>query len=88
MPEPVFAIRIGAAAIFSLADYVEQGILSPQQSALVQDAVVNKRNILITGGTGSGKTTLLNAIIQHMVAVDPTERIVIIEDTERNPVFG
>lgn len=79
--EPVFAIRIGAAAIFSLAYFVATEILSQQQAEIIQSAVANRRNILVTGGTGSGKTTLMNAIIQHMVVNDPTERIVIIEDT-------
>ena len=78
---PIFAIRIGAAAIFSLADYVATGIMSQQQAEFIKTAVKDRRNILVTGGTGSGKTTLLNAIIQHMVANEPTERIVIIEDT-------
>lgn len=81
VPEPVFAIRIGAAAVFSLADYVENGIMTEAQALLIKSAVEERRNILVTGGTGSGKTTLMNAIIQHMVVNDPAERIVIIEDT-------
>ena len=49
--------------------------------AVIEAAVSNHRNILVTGSTGSGKTTLVNAIINRMVVIDPTERIVIIEDT-------
>ncbi len=81
VPKPVFAIRIGAAAIFSLAEYVTKGIMSEQQAECIRTAVKDHRNILVTGGTGSGKTTLINAIIQDMVQNDPTERFVIIEDT-------
>jgi type IV secretion system protein VirB11 len=81
VPEPVFAIRIGAAAIFSLADYVACKIMTQRQADFIQAAVIDHRNILVTGGTGSGKTTLVNAIIKYMVAHDPSERIVIIEDT-------
>lgn len=81
VPDPVFAIRIGAATVFSLADYVAKDIMTEDQSLLIQAAINARRNILVTGGTGSGKTTLLNAIIKHMVINDPVERIVIIEDT-------
>ena len=81
VPKPVFSIRIGAAAIFSLADYVANNIMTEAQAGIIQLAVKARRNIMVTGGTGSGKTTLMNAIIRHMVANDNTERIVIIEDT-------
>ena len=46
--------------------------------ALLEGAVRERRNILISGGTGAGKTTLLNALA---AAIDPHERIVTIEDT-------
>lgn len=81
VPAPVFTIRIGAAIIFSLADYVAQDIMTQQQAEVIRTAIKDHRNILVTGGTGSGKTTLINAIIQEMVTNDHTERIVIIEDT-------
>src|SRR5262249_56587585 len=46
------------------------------------DAVHERRNIVIAGGTASGKTTLANALVREIVALgDPTERIVILEDT-------
>ena len=78
---PTFAIRKKAVAIFTLEDYVDALILSKAQYAVIQEAVRNHRNILVTGSTGSGKTTLVNAIINAMVTLDPTERIFIIEDT-------
>ena len=61
----------------SLAAHSASG---PQRRA-ISDAIDRHRNILIIGGTGSGKTTLVNAIINGMVETDPTERLVIIEDT-------
>jgi type IV secretion system protein VirB11 len=68
-------------AIFTLDQYVSDLSLTKEQHAVIQDAVKKHRNILVTGSTGSGKTTLVNAIINAMVAYDPTERIFIIEDT-------
>lgn len=81
VPAPTFAIRKRAVAIFTLGQYVEAGIMSAEQCALITDAINRHRNILVIGGTGSGKTTLVNAIINGMVETDPTERLVIIEDT-------
>lgn len=78
---PIFAIRKKAVAIFTLAQYVAAGIMTAAQSATLTDAIQQHRNILVIGGTGSGKTTLVNAIINAMVDADPTERVVIIEDT-------
>ena len=81
VPAPTFAIRKKAIAIFTLAEYVAAGIMTPAQLVVIEAAVKKHRNILVTGSTGSGKTTLVNAIINHMVVIDPSERIVIIEDT-------
>lgn len=78
---PTFAIRKKAAAIFTLDQYVESGIMTQAQNEILKDSVHAHRNILVIGGTGSGKTTLVNAIINEMVKSNPSERIVIIEDT-------
>lgn len=52
------------------------------QQKVLLDAVRERRNIVIAGGTVSGKTTLANALIREIVTLgDPTERIVILEDT-------
>jgi type IV secretion system protein TrbB len=77
---PIFAIRLAAVALFSLDDYVAQGVMNSNQADLIKSAVSAHKNILVSGGTGSGKTTLMNAIIQQIVINDHTERIVIIED--------
>ncbi len=81
VPAPTFAIRKKAVAIFTLDQYVASGVMTPQQREVLIEAVRAHRNILVIGGTGSGKTTLVNAIINQMVANDPTERVFIIEDT-------
>ncbi len=76
---PVFTIRKKALMIFSLDDYVTQGILTPTQKELLCAAVRDKKNILVVGGTGTGKTTLVNAVLNEIAATG--DRIVIIEDT-------
>lgn len=78
---PTFAIRRKAISIFTLEQYVANGILSPTHRSAIRQAIADHRNILVVGGTGSGKTTLVNAIINEMVSFDPSERIFIIEDT-------
>lgn len=45
---------------------------------MLRDAVRNKRNILVSGGTSSGKTTFVNALLQEILA---DERLILIEDT-------
>lgn len=78
---PTFTIRKKAVAIFTLDQYVENGVLSPRHCHVIKQAVREHRNLLVIGGTGSGKTTLINAIIFEMVLDNPDERIFILEDT-------
>jgi type IV secretion system protein TrbB len=76
----VFALRKPARVIFSLDDYVNQGILLPAQREALAAAVRARDNILIGGGTGSGKTTFANALVK-VIAEDTTDRVHIVEDT-------
>ncbi len=77
---PVFALRKPAKIVFTLRDYVAQGILTePQKDALV-GAIHGHDNLLIGGGTGSGKTTFTNALLK-VIADDTSDRVHIIEDT-------
>jgi len=76
---PAFAIRKPAVAVFTLGDYVAAGILAAGEATALREAVAERRNILVAGGTGTGKTTLANALLAEIAQSD--DRIVLIEDT-------
>jgi type IV secretion system protein VirB11 len=76
---PAFAIRKPAVAVFTLDDYADAGIMSAAQAAALRKAVIDRRNILVAGGTGTGKTTLTNALLAEVAKT--TDRVVLIEDT-------
>jgi pilus assembly protein CpaF len=58
-------------------ELVASGSLAAEAAALLEEAVRERRTLLVTGGTGSGKTTLLNALSAW---IDPAERVITIED--------
>jgi hypothetical protein len=60
---PALCIRLPAKKVFNLNDYVAKGILTVSQSQILHNAVMDRKNILLGGGTGSGKTTLANALL-------------------------
>ena len=76
---PCCSIRKPAARIYTLLDYVHGGIMSADAARILSTAVVERRNILVVGGTSSGKTTLANALLAEMADLD--ERVILIEDT-------
>lgn len=76
---PCFSIRKPATKIYTLVDYVADGILPPALATVLADAVSARRNILVAGGTSSGKTTLANALLAEMAKLN--ERVILIEDT-------
>jgi type IV secretion system protein VirB11 len=78
-PGPCFAIRKPAQRIYTLADYVSDGIMSAEVARALSLAVVERRNLLVAGGTSSGKTTLANALLAELAPRD--ERVILIEDT-------
>jgi P-type conjugative transfer ATPase TrbB len=74
---PAFAIRKPAVAVFTLGDYVAAGIMAADQAETLRQAVADRRNILVAGGTSTGKTTFLNALLKE---VPRAERLILIED--------
>jgi type IV secretion system protein TrbB len=76
---PAFAIRKPAVAVFTLEDYVAFGIMAEVQAETLRQAVRERRNVLVAGGTSTGKTTLTNALLAEVAKT--TDRVVLIEDT-------
>lgn len=76
---PAFAIRKPAVAVFTLDDYVTAGTMTAEQAEILRQAVADRRNILVAGGTSTGKTTLTNALLAEVSKT--SDRVVLIEDT-------
>jgi pilus assembly protein CpaF len=72
------AIRKFYPKRFHLAELVRIGAVTEELASVLQAAVRERKNILISGGAGTGKTTLLNALA---ASIPPDERVVVIEDT-------
>jgi type IV secretion system protein TrbB len=76
---PCFAVRKPADVLYRLADYVAARIMTVPQAEALGNAVRERKNILVVGGTSSGKTTLVNALLAEIAELN--ERVVILEDT-------
>src|SRR6266850_7180837 len=63
---------------FEIADLIATGTLTHALANRFEDYILQRRNLLICGGTGTGKTTLLNALGKF---IPPDERILLIEET-------
>ena len=63
---------------FEIEDLIRTGTLDRALANRLEDYLLQRRNLLISGGTGTGKTTLLTALGKFIPA---DERILLIEDT-------
>src|ERR1700691_2023550 len=63
---------------FEIEDLIRGGTLDRALANRLEDYLLQRRNILLSGGTGTGKTTLLTALGKFIPA---EERILLIEDT-------
>jgi pilus assembly protein CpaF len=74
---PSVTIRKFLSGNLTTDDLIAQGSLSEPAADFLQQAVGNKMNILVSGGTGTGKTTILNILSSY---IGRNERVVTIED--------
>lgn len=78
---PSFSLRKLASKVFTLSEYMTQGALSAEAVNFIEWAVMDRRNIVVVGGTSSGKTTFLNGVIDAIYRLTGSDRIVTLEDT-------
>jgi pilus assembly protein CpaF len=71
-------IRKFNARHFEMNDLIRCGTLNQPLANRLEDYVLHRKNILVTGGTGTGKTTLASILIKF---IPEDERILVIEDT-------
>jgi pilus assembly protein CpaF len=71
-------IRKFSARHFQLEDLIRRGTLDRPLANRLEDYVLKRKNILISGGTGTGKTTLAGLLAKF---IPEDERILVIEDT-------
>lgn len=90
---PGFSIRKKANKIIKLAEYLADGVITEKVIEIVKQAVIERKNIVVAGGTSSGKTTFVNAVIDCLSELCPKDRLIILEDTpelqssSKNTVF-
>ncbi len=75
---PCLTVRKFPLQRMTMDDLVEYGSISRAAATFLRAAVIDRKNILVSGGTGAGKTTLLNILSSF---IPFKERIVTIEDT-------
>jgi Flp pilus assembly CpaF family ATPase len=76
---PCLTIRRFPRQRLTIQDLIERHhSLTPAARDFLEAAVINRRNIIVAGGTGTGKTTMLNCLSEF---IPDKERIVTIEDT-------
>lgn len=82
---PIVTIRKFPDTPISMARLLELGSLTEAAAQVLEQMVISKYNIFISGGTGSGKTTFLNALSQF---IPEDERLITIEDSAELQIQG
>lgn len=77
------SIRPYPKVVVDRQQYVEWGGASEEIFDYLNQAILEKKNIVVAGGTGSGKTTLLRILIDMM---PKNERLIVVEDTTEHLV--
>ena len=75
---PIVTIRRFPDKPISIKDLINNKTITEEVANFLEQLVISKYNIFISGGTGSGKTTFLN-VLSNFIPID--ERIITIEDS-------
>ncbi len=75
---PTLTVRKFPAQRLTMEDLVEMGSVTTAAAMFLRACVIDRHNILVSGGTGTGKTTMLNVLSSF---IPFKERIITIEDT-------
>lgn len=75
-----FNIRKKSSCVYSLQEYVDRKIVTVNQADILTKAIIDRKNILVSGSPASGKTTLTNALLDVIATVRPEgHRVLILE---------
>lgn len=93
--QTTITIRKPPKKIFELDEYVKNGDMTLSQKKYLIEAIENKKNILLVGGTGTGKTSKISSLINELIGtkdriiiVEEVEEIMIKEDENKNPLIS
>jgi Flp pilus assembly CpaF family ATPase len=75
---PCLTIRKFPVNRFTIDRLIDNGSITSSAAMFLRSCVIDRRNILVSGGTGTGKTTMLNVLSGF---IPHRDRIVTIEDT-------
>lgn len=75
----VFSIRKPSGIVIPLSQYIDRGVMTKEQVDFISKQIIDKKNIIFSGGTSSGKTTSINSFMTVLQNVG--DKIISIEDT-------
>jgi len=64
--------------VIPLERYVSDWMMTVEQAEFLREAVRERQNVLIAGGTSTEKTTLANALLAEIAATG--DRVLVLED--------
>ena len=74
---PTVTIRRFRRSPFTASELIETGTLNSETASLLEQAVRQRANVIISGGASSGKTTMMNVLSSF---IPRNERLITIED--------
>jgi type IV secretion system protein VirB11 len=79
----MLVLRIPPRRLLTLDDLEARDSVPAEPRAILTEALLAGRTLVIAGAVSSGKTALGSALLAHLLHVNPTERLVTIEEGAR-----